>query len=61
MLGPYARKLKAADLRLTQNVELTAVILVHFLLASDYLRPERVSRACHDLVYGLLYDTLNIG
>ena len=60
MLGPYARQLKEAGVRLTQNVELTAVILVHFLLATDRPRLDQIRKECRDLVFSLLYGTLCI-
>ena len=60
MFGPYAREIKEADLNLTQNTELAALILVHFLLAGDHVRFEHINRECQDLVFGLLYETLGI-
>jgi len=58
MFNPFRNEIKG--LNLTQNVELAAVILAHFMLASGPLRCERVNRECQDLVFHLVYGTLGI-
>ena len=55
---PYASVIKAADLSLTARTELAAVVLAHALLAEADSRT--AAKDCDELVFGLLYRTLNI-
>ena len=60
MFGSFAAQLKAADLNLTQNVELSAVVLAHFLLDVHPSRFQAYNKECSSLIFHLIYDTFNI-
>lgn len=60
MFGGFAAQLKAADLNLSQNVELSAVILAHFLLDLHPSRCQAYNKECSDLIFNLVYKTFNI-
>ena len=59
MLTSYRKELK--DLSFSQNVELTAVVLAHFLL--DWAHPTRslaYNKDCEELIFDLLQKTMGI-
>jgi hypothetical protein len=60
MLAPFADRLKKAQLRVTQNVELSAVVLAHAFLAAEGPAGQQALRECGKLIFGLLYETLCI-
>ena len=60
MFGGFAAQLKAADLNLTQNVELSAVILAHFLLDVHPSRFKAYNKECSSLIFNLVYGIFNI-
>jgi hypothetical protein len=57
---PYATAIKTADFSVTSRAELVGVVLVHAILAQSDIRYESITRECHELVFSLLYGTLNI-
>lgn len=60
MFGSFSAQIKKADLNLTQNVELSGVILAHFLLDTHSSRFRAYNKECSDLIFTLIYKTLNI-
>lgn len=46
MFGSFAAKLKEADLNVSQNVELSAVILAHYLLDTHPSRFQAYNKEC---------------